>query len=410
MNIVEKVVRAGLCSGCGLCESIAGPENIRMQMSSLGFLRPMVQKKLESQHENEISYTCPGIEVKHGKQIQNYHPIWGPIRSISVGHAVDPEVRQIGSSGGVISALCIHLLETKRVDFVAQIAVSCEDPLRNDIQISRSRSDVLRAAGSRYAPSAPLQNLQQLLSQNERFAFVGKPCDVAALRSYLKLKPQFRESIPVLISFMCAGIPSIKGSHEVVETMGGDVTTLKSFRYRGDGWPGYARAEQCDGRVYKMDYNTSWGKILGKHLQFRCKLCADGTGEFADLICADAWHGKDGYPDFSESEGRSLIIARTEVGKVLLEDAHQWRAIASEPLPVEQIAGMQPFQINRKRMAAGRSLATLMARGRSVNFIRMGLLQASLQENPLTILRNAWGTYRRAKGENLTGKHLKDKS
>src|SRR3712207_7050821 len=38
----------------------------------------------------------------------------------------------------------------------------------------------------------------------------------------------------------------------------------------------------------------------------RCKICPDGTGEFADIVCADAWYGKDGYPDFAEREGRSL--------------------------------------------------------------------------------------------------------
>lgn len=408
MSVIEKVVCAGLCTGCGLCEGIAGPERIRMRMSPLGYLRPQRHAALPAEDERAIRACCPGVSVQHEAGVQNYHPIWGGLQSVGVGYALDPEVRHIGSSGGVISALCIHLLETGRVDFVAQIAVSSDDPLRNDMQISRSRADVLRTAGSRYAPSAPLQSLNTLLATGERFAFVGKPCDVAALRAYLRIKPELNAQIPVLLSFMCAGIPSLKGSHEVVEAMGGEVASLKYFRYRGDGWPGMARAEQADGRVFEMDYNTSWGKILNRHLQFRCKVCADGTGEFADLVCADAWHGKDGYPDFAESEGRSLILARTEAGRALLADASQRQAIAYEPLPVERIADMQPFQLSRKRLAAARTLATLLARGRSVYYRRMGLLQASRQEKLNTILRNAWGTYRRAKGEPLPGNQLKD--
>lgn len=50
-----------------------------------------------------------------------------------------------------------------------------------------------------------------------------------------------------------------------------------------------------------MSYNESWGNILGKYLQKRCKICPDGIGEFADIVCADAWHGdKSGYPNFEE--------------------------------------------------------------------------------------------------------------
>lgn len=405
MSVIEKVVRAGLCTGCGLCASIAGAERIRMQVSPLGYLRPQLRTGVLPAHEREIKAVCPGVSVQHEAGLANYHPIWGPLQSVGVGYALDPEVRYIGSSGGVISALCLHLLETGRVDFVAQIAVSAEDPLRNDMQISRSRGDVLRAAGSRYAPSAPLQSLQALLATGERFAFVGKPCDVAALRAYLRLKPELNAQIPVLLSFMCAGIPSLKGSHEVVEAMGGEVATLKHFRYRGDGWPGKARAEQADGRVFEMDYNTSWGQILGKHLQFRCKLCADGTGEFADVVCADAWHGKDGYPDFAEREGRSLILARTDTGKALLAEACHKQAIETATLPVEDIAGMQPYQLTRKRLAAGRALATFFAQGRSVYYRRMGLQQASRQEKLITILRNAWGTWRRAQGEPLPARN-----
>ena len=50
-----------------------------------------------------------------------------------------------------------------------------------------------------------------------------------------------------------------------------------------------------------MSYHNSWGKILSRHVQHRCKICADGTGNPADLVCADAWHADDeGYPLFEE--------------------------------------------------------------------------------------------------------------
>ena len=46
----------------------------------------------------------------------------------------------------------------------------------------------------------------------------------------------------------------------------------------------------------------------------------DGTGELADIVCADFWQlDNNNHPDFSEHEGRNIIIARNELGKQLLD-------------------------------------------------------------------------------------------
>lgn len=148
-----------------------------------------------------------------------------------------------------------------------------------------------------------------------------------------------------------------------------------------------------------MDYNTSWGNILGKRIQFRCKICPDGTGEFADIVCADAWYGKDGYPDFAEREGRSLLLTRTEIGERLVNETKFANAIETDDLDVSEIARMQPYQVNRKQVVLGRVLAASIANKRLVKYKRLGLIQSSLTINPITWLRHAWGTYKRTKGE-----------
>jgi coenzyme F420 hydrogenase subunit beta len=106
-----------------------------------------------------------------------------------------------------------------------------------------------------------------------------------------------------------------------------------------------------------MDYATSWGTILNKHLQFRCKLCPDGTGEQADIVCADAWFGKDGYPDFSEKDGRSLIISRTTTGEQWVKSSIQAGDIEVADFDLEKLALMQPYQKGRKEGLYARLLA-----------------------------------------------------
>ena len=249
-----------------------------MRLSPAGFLRPNVLGKLNDEETQNIQTICPGVHLEFPVAPVDRHPIWGPINSVRTGCSLDDEIRRTGSSGGVLSALALHLLETGQVDFVAQIAVSASDPLGNELQLSRTREDVLRAAGSRYGPSAPLVRFEELLATGQRFAFIGKPCDVAAVRQLAAIDERVGKQVRFLLSFMCAGVPSIKGTHEILKALGVDAVGLKSFRYRGDGWPGMARAVGADGRVAEMDYSKSWGTILNRHLQFRCKICPDGTG------------------------------------------------------------------------------------------------------------------------------------
>jgi coenzyme F420 hydrogenase subunit beta len=396
---LEQVVKTGLCTGCGLCQSLAPAGTVTMQLSSQGFLRPKVNGVITNEVEQSFNRVCPGIVVAHDSTSTNYHPTWGPIEQVYVGYAIDQTTRHMGSSGGVISALCIYLLTSNQVDFVAQIAVDKQNPLTNKLQISRSQTDVITAAGSRYAPSAPLAHLHELLATGERFAFVGKPCDAAALRAYLRDNPHYKPQIPIILSFMCAGIPSQNATLDVIKKMGADPTKIESFRYRGDGWPGMARAIATGGQSFEMDYNSSWGNILGKQLQYRCKICADGTGEFADVVCADAWYGKDGYPDFAERDGRSLIISRTAAGNQLLANATASNAIAMESISVHEIDAMQPYQVNRRQLAAARGIATRLAVGKTTRFVGLKLVGQMFSSGFIYTLRNAWGTFRRAKGE-----------
>jgi coenzyme F420 hydrogenase subunit beta len=53
----------------------------------------------------------------------------------------------------------------------------------------------------------------------------------------------------------------------------------------------------------------------------------------------------------------------------------------------------------RKKVVLGRVLAARLALGRAPVYRNMGLLRASLTARPTMWLRNAVGTFKRAKGE-----------
>jgi coenzyme F420 hydrogenase subunit beta len=145
-----------------------------------------------------------------------------------------------------------------------------------------------------------------------------------------------------------------------------------------------------------MSYRDSWGGILSKHVQFRCKICADGVGDAADIVCADAWHGDEqGYPTFSEAEGRSLILSRTKLGEEVLQSAIDAREISVQPLDISEIPGMQPGQVSRMRMLVARMAALWVTAQPRPEYVGFNLLPAARGASLWMLLRNFLGTGRR---------------
>lgn len=394
-ELLDRIVKNDLCHGCGACVAAVGDKSLAMRMGDEGYLRPARIGAGRTDEDTVVRDVCSGYAIHQDRQDRCYNPVWGPLVTVQTGYAIDPEVRYRGSSGGVISALALHLIETGQVDFVVQTRASQDDPTGNITDTSTDREGVLGAAGSRYAPSAPLADLGRYLSSGLRFAFVGRPCDVAALRRMARVDPRIDAQVPIMLSFFCAGVPSRKGALGVLKALGVEYEDVREFAYRGRGWPGLARAVRHDGTEESMDYNSSWGTILNRHLQFRCKICPDGTGEFADVVCADAWHGKDGYPDFTEAEGRSLVVARTAAGRSLLDGALEVGRIGLKDIDVSEIRSMQPYQYDRKRAVLAR-LTALLLKARSVpRFQGLSLIGLTVRSSPLWLLRNCVGTYRR---------------
>lgn len=392
---IEQVLAADLCLGCGACQHVV-PEKIALAMNEQGYLRPTILARLSKEEDVLATAVCPGIHVEHDPPLPADQLMWGPIQSCQAGWSTDTALRHGASSGGALSALAGHLLESGSVDAILHVGVSTADPLRNEYRISLTSADVASNAGSRYAPAAPLLGLKDALSTYRRIGFIGKPCDIVAMRKLAEVDQQVRDQVKYCLAFMCAGVPSIKGTHAVLKHLHAPVEQVVEFRYRGNGWPGMATAITRDGNSSSMTYDDSWGKILNKHLQFRCKVCFDGTGEFADISCADAWYGSvDGYPSFEEAQGRSLIIARTPKGSELLAAAVSKGAVAMESLPTKDLPLIQPYQKNRKRLALSRLFAIRVARRKPPRYDFQAMLKLAVQASLMENIKSFGGTLKR---------------
>jgi coenzyme F420 hydrogenase subunit beta len=392
---VAGVLAADLCSGCGLCAGVSAGA-IAMGRQAPGFARPVQLRPITTGAEARIAGSCPGRVVAPWQSTPQRHPYWGPWRETLTGAATDPAVRFAGASGGALSALLIHAVESGLVDRVLHVEADPDQPTGNRLRWSTSAAHVLAGAGSRYSSSSPLAAIDQALGEGGRFAFVGKPCDVSALRQLARYDTRVATQVPIVLSFFCGGLPSDDGARGVIRAMALDPDAVVEFRYRGQGWPGATVARTADGAQAEMSYADSWGAHLSRAVQFRCKICPDAVGGAADIACADAWYGdENGYPLFEEQDGRSLIMTRTEAGEALLRSAQAAGAIDTAPLAIAEVERMQPAQAQRKRMIAARASGVRASLQPVPRMRKLDVMRAARMGGVFDTGRNFLGTMRR---------------
>lgn len=327
-----------LCCGCGACSYVV-PDQIEMINTLEYGHRPLVKAGVTVAAMQQAMDVCPGIELtrphKPSDQLggEPFYSVWGPVLGVWEGCAADTKIRFEGSSGGVATALANYAIKKLNMAGALHIAARQDIPYLNHTVFSKTQEQLLTGAGSRYAPASPCDGLKMIEDAAGPCVFIGKPCDVAAVRKAMKLRPKLAEKIGLTIAFFCAGTPSTQGTLKMAEAMGvKDPASIRSLRYRGRGWPGLASVcYQDNGQMIKSEltYDQSWGDILQKYRQWRCYICPDHIGEFADIAVADAWH----RPVADYQPGRSVIIARTLQGREILE-----MAIRDGYLPVESVS------------------------------------------------------------------------
>ncbi len=395
IELTDRIVQTQLCAGCGACAAIA-PDIVTMTRTDDGFLRPKTTRKLDRDQRRAIAEVCPG-QRQHGLSEAPFtHRLWGGYHDVMTGWSTDPELRFEAASGGALSATLLWLLETRQVDAVLSVGADTRDPLANVARVSRTRGDIIDQAASRYGPSMPLAHVAQRLDEPDRYAFVGKPCDVAGLRNWAKIDPRIDQVFPIKLSFFCAGVPSLQGARDVVQRMGMNPRDVARFRFRGRGWPGHASAVDRGGASAQLSYQESWGDVLSKHVQHRCRICADGIGLAADIVFADAWAtDAAGRPTFAERDGQSLLMSRTSFGASLLSNAIAEGAIAARPTDISAIAPMQPGQKRRREELLGRLAGRVLAGLPVPRYRHLSLWRNARHAGGWRTVKAALGTARR---------------
>jgi len=357
---LSDIVDNGLCIGCGLCQSIAGKDKIEVSMTPKGRLEPKEISKITPEIFEKIRNVCPGTIVE-GLPKENidlsakHNLVWGYYLSLCYTWSTDKKIRFESSTGGLLNGLSIYLLESKKIRFIMHTAAHPKKPMRSLSKFSYNKEELLGGESrSRYGPAAPLDRFHVALDLNQPFAFVGKPCDISAIRLLSKTDSRVNELCKYLLTLVCGGFAEFTKAQDFIESFKVKEDELSIFRYRGYGNPGRMYIKTKDGREHDREYNSFWGEESTWRVPFRCKICPDAIGESADVAALDAWRG--GSPK-GEDEGFNAAIVRTKKGLDLMNDAAKAGFIhIGDKLKIEDIDDFQPHQVNKKKAVYARHL------------------------------------------------------
>ena len=365
-----------------------------------GYLRPKTKQTIPADIMDAILDICPGVSIDGAgvEQTPLHDPVMGPGVSVWRGRAVRDDVQFRAAAGGALTALGMYLVDSGEVKFVLHVTAAKDAPMLTERKLSFDAGEVLEGAASRYGPAAPLVDVSQLLDRNEAFAFIGKPCDVAAVRNLARHDARAAKLVKYTLTLSCAGVPALGFSNQFLERHDMKEPDLSEFRYRGFGWPGPTYARTADGREAEESYLDMWYPYNEKwKTQFRCKICPDATGELADITSVDDW--PTGFPENDERIGRSLVVARTSAADRLVRNAIEAGYLEMEPAP-EKMLGLhqtQPHQVNKKRGILARLVAMWLTGLELPRFRNMRVLASALTTHPAFHFRNFSGLRKRVR-------------
>lgn len=341
---------------------------------------------------------CPGYSVDARRPTEPAATVegsgaeeFGPSLELWEGYACDSKVRFKASSGGLLSAIAQYCLEHEGMRFVLHTGADPEQPWLNRTVKSTNRAELLSRSGSRYAPSSPCGDLQDVEASDGECVFIGKPCDAAAVDMLVRQRPQLEKKLGLILTFFCAGTPSTEGTLDLLTSLNVDLDSVDGVRYRGEGWPGRFNVRYgADNDEKSLSYADSWGRLTA-YRPLRCNLCPDGLGRLADLACGDAWARFSAAND----PGRSIVIVRTERGRRILHAAMAAKYVKLEPVDSRAVLASQQHLLQRRRELYGRLLGMRLLGVPTPKFLGFSLVRSWIRQ-PLSIqARSVLGTMRR---------------
>ncbi|MFR9542661.1 MAG: Coenzyme F420 hydrogenase/dehydrogenase, beta subunit C-terminal domain [Rikenellaceae bacterium] len=331
------------CCGCCACVDVCAHKAITLKTDIEGFWYPEVDtaKCIDCGLCDKV---CPELNISDLKK--NDYP--KPAKTIAAIHK-KLNVRWDSTSGGVFSALAEVMYE--RGGYVSGAIYNDDFSVRN--YISNDPADLEKLRSSKYLQSKAeglYYKIRNLLRKGEQVLACGTPCQMAALRSFLR---KDYENL-IIVDFICRGVNSPKVYRGYLDSLershGGKVVYVKA-KNKELGWRNLTRKVTFDnGKSY---YGVSMQDDFrrGYHTNVFCRPSCYNCQykEFpriADITIADYWGIEKVDKNLDNNIGTSMILLNSNKGVSYFEQVAEkleWRETAFESILNGNIALTKPI-------------------------------------------------------------------
>lgn len=317
MKQINDICPKKKCTGCYACVNICNKNAIKIDRDEIGFSYPFINPALCVNCGLCIS-VCPN---------NSDLPFNLPLKAI-IANASDETEQKTSTSGGLASVFSRYIISHQGIVY------GCSGIDGKNIRHIRveHESGLFSLKGSKYVQSE-IGETYRLVKNDLRIKrlvlFIGTPCQVAGLRSFLGKKYENLYTI----DFVCHGVPSqqLLNDHISRYVSQGASYSICFRKKNVDGHSHYgvfifplSKAETID-RRYPDDYYIT-GFLQGLFYRESCYECHYTRKErVSDITLGDYWDRENKCKSLKKRKyGLSMLMVNTAKGQFLFENCQHF--------------------------------------------------------------------------------------
>ena len=305
LNIIDKE----LCTGCGTCAIVCPFNAINMVEDEYGFIYPELDKKL-CKNCGLCKKKCHILNAKFNKKQKKCYAVMA-----------NDDIRMESSSGGIFTVVANYILDNN-----GYVCGAAFDENWNVIhKIVNNKEELKSLQKSKYVQS-DLKNtfpeIEKLLKDNKQVLFVGTPCQVASLNTYLD-KKIYKNLITM--DLVCHGTPNNKTWHKFLrDNIDEEIINIKFRDKQENGWDPYL------GTINTSVYTKNDLKVFKTYMQAYCSSMSTRDAcpnckytkveRVSDITVCDFWYISKYYEGLDDKKGTSFLMMNTTKGKEVLKN------------------------------------------------------------------------------------------
>ena len=311
-----KITHSENCCGCNACGDACAHQAITFKTDNEGFWYPEIDKQ-KCTDCGLCEKVCPIINIKELKK--NDLPQ-------SICYAAEHKNLEVvfdSTSGGLFSALADIMY--KNGGYVGGAVFNKDFSVRH--YISNDKKDLPRLRSSKYLQSnleGFYIQVRDLLMNGERILVCGGPCQMAALRAFLR---KDYDNL-IIADYICRGINSPKVWRKYLDSFeeryGSKVIYCKA-KSKEYGWRNLTQKVILEnGKAYyetRNESNFTKGYLrTGVFCRPSCYDCKfKGYPRIADITLADFWGIEKVNRSLEKNLGTSLVMVNSKKGRAFFE-------------------------------------------------------------------------------------------